>query len=90
MGGNRPARLCSMYAGSHRAWLDVTHLVMQQFGKLSQSDNIHNREINLLQYVVMMVVSNNITGIRLNSTINKLVIISIGDNEIKTISGREE
>lgn len=48
---------------------------MKQFEEILQSNNIYNREFCLLQYVVMLVVSDYIARIGSNGAINKLVVV---------------
>ena len=52
-------------------------LSSQDFDELIDAYNIYEWEGRLFEHVIMMVLGNDITGIGLESTVNKLVIIRV-------------
>ena len=63
---------------------------MKQTKKILQSHHVNNGEFYLSEYIVMVIVGDNVTCIGNNSTVNKFIVIWIGCDEIETILGREK
>lgn len=60
-------------------------LFLQHIKEVSQRDDIDNGELCLAQHVKVSVVGYNVTGIGSNSAVNKLVVVRVGNDKIKTI-----
>ena len=54
--------------------------------EIHQLNDSHFREVNLPQYVIVVVVGHNVSRIGLYGTVNKFVVIGVGSDEVEMVS----
>ena len=59
--------------------------MMQQIQKVPKRQHINNGELYFAKNIIMSIISDNISGIGSNSTVNELVVVWVGGYEVKMI-----